>query len=159
MISTNKLKHLFWNTGKATYKQTQHCWPTTPNMVGCYMLRLFALSGACCWMLLRVVAQSLKAVKLFRQQLSTFLLFCDRRSTAMLDLFAQLFQHCWGHARSLCMVSKVLWVLSFPRYTAGPNIVESCCTHLHSTANTHTTTPNIVGATMVGVVASICTQP
>ena len=86
MISTNKLKHLFWNTGKATYKQTQHCWPTTPNMVGCYMLRLFALSGACCWMLLRVVAQSLKAVKLFRQQLSTFLLFCDRRSIA---------QQCW----------------------------------------------------------------
>ena len=55
-------------------------------MVGCYMLRLFALSGACCWMLLRVVAQSLKAVKLFRQQLSTFLLFCDRRS---------IVQQCW----------------------------------------------------------------
>ena len=46
------------------------------------MLRLFALSVACCWMLLRVVAQSLKVVKLFRQQLSTFLLFHDRRSVA-----------------------------------------------------------------------------
>ena len=37
-------------------------------------------------------------------------LFC---SATMLDLFAQLFQHCWGHARALHMVSKVLWVISF----------------------------------------------
>ena len=33
-------------------------------------------------MFLRVVAQSLKPVKLFSQQLPTFLLFCDRRSVA-----------------------------------------------------------------------------
>jgi len=37
----------------------------TPNIVGCYMLRPFAHPVACCWMLLRVVAQSLKPVKLF----------------------------------------------------------------------------------------------
>ena len=49
----------------------------------------------------------------------------------MLDLFAQLFQHCWGHAYALHMVSKVLWVISFPQNTAGPNIVESCCVRLH----------------------------
>ena len=56
------------------------------NIVGCYMLRPFAHPVACCWMLLRVVAQSLKPVKLFSQQLPTFLLFHDRRSVA---------QHCW----------------------------------------------------------------
>ena len=56
------------------------------NIVGCYMLRLFAHPVACCWMLLRVVAQSLKPVKLFSQQLPTFLLFRDRRSVA---------QQCW----------------------------------------------------------------
>ena len=72
--------------------------------------------------------------------------------------FAQLFQHCWGHARSLRMVYKDLWVVSFPRCTAGPNIVRSCCIRLHNTANTHATTPNIVGATMLGVVASVCTS-
>ena len=33
-------------------------------------------------MFLRVVAQSLKPVKLFSQQVPTFLLFCDRRSVA-----------------------------------------------------------------------------
>ena len=37
-------------------------------------------------MFLRVVAQSLKPVKVFSQQLPTFLLFCDRRSVA---------QQCW----------------------------------------------------------------
>ena len=50
------------------------------------MLRLFAHPVACCWMLLHLVAQSLKLVKLFSQQLPTFLLFRDRRSVA---------QQCW----------------------------------------------------------------
>ena len=75
----------------------------------------------------------------------------------MLDPFSQLFQHCWGHARSLRMVYKDLWVVSFPRWTAGLNIVGSCCIRLHTTANSHATTVNIVDATMLGVVASVCT--
>ena len=77
----------------------------------------------------------------------------------MLDPFAQLFQHCWGHARSLRMVYKDLWVVSFPRCTAGPNIVGSCCIRLHTTANTHATTHKNVGATVLGVVAFVCTKP
>ena len=32
-------------------KRTQHCWPATPNIVGCYMLCPFAH----CYMLLRAV--------------------------------------------------------------------------------------------------------
>ena len=77
----------------------------------------------------------------------------------MLDPFAQLFQHCWGHSRSLRMIYKDLWVVSFPRCTAGPNIVESCCIRLHTAANTHAANPKIAGATLLGVVASVCTQP
>ena len=50
------------------------------------MLRPFAHLVVCCWMLLRVVAQSLKPVKLFSQQLPTFPLFRDRQSIA---------QQCW----------------------------------------------------------------
>ena len=46
------------------------------------MLRPFAHPVACCRMLLRVVAQSLKPVKLFSQQLPTFLLFRKSRSVA-----------------------------------------------------------------------------
>ena len=90
----------------------------------------------------------------------SFVPWSPKRSATMLDLFAQLFQHCWGHTCSLRMVYKDLWVVSFPRCTAGPNIVGSCCIHLHTTANMYATTPNIVGATMLGVVASaVCTHP
>ena len=40
---------------------------------------------------------------------------------------------------------KVLWVVSCPRCTAGPNIVGSYRILLHITANTDATTPNTVG--------------
>ena len=36
---------------KAAGKRTQHCWPTTSNIVGCYLLRPFAnpvVVGCCC---------------------------------------------------------------------------------------------------------------
>jgi len=182
---------LVQRTPKAQCKRTQHCW----------MLHVASVCTLCC-MLLDVVAQSLKPVTLFSQQLPTFLLFCDRRRVAQQcwirlhsssyivslrgrrskgkgkgirardHALARKFplpfpvltpatqaKHCWNHARSLRMVYKDLWVVSFPRCTAGPNIVGSCCIRLHTTANMHATTPNIVGATMLGVVASVCTQP
>ena len=34
---------------------TWHCWPTTPNIVGCYILRPFAHPLGCCCVLLRKV--------------------------------------------------------------------------------------------------------
>ena len=43
---------------KAAGKRTQHCWPTTPNIVGCYILRPFANPVECHWVLLRVFPQS-----------------------------------------------------------------------------------------------------
>ena len=106
------------------------------NIVGCYMLRLFAHPVACCWMLLRVVAQSLYPVKLFSQQLPTFLLFRDhrlKRSATMLDPFAQFFQHCWGHERALCMVYKDFGL--YPSHDALQvptllRVVASVCTPL-----------------------------
>ena len=57
----------------------------------------------------------------------SFVPWSPKRSATMLDPFAQLFQHCWGRARSLRMVYKDLWVVSFPQCIAGPNIVKSCC--------------------------------
>ena len=54
------------------------------------MLHVASVCTPCC-MLLDVVAQSLKPVKLFNQQLPTFLLFRDRRSVA---------QQCWIRLRS-----------------------------------------------------------
>ena len=35
-----------------TWKRTQHCWPITLNIAGCYMLRPFSHSFACRWVLL-----------------------------------------------------------------------------------------------------------
>ena len=45
-----------WDTSetafKAPGKRTHHCWPTSSNLVWCYMFRLFAHPVACCWEML-----------------------------------------------------------------------------------------------------------
>ena len=69
----------------------QDCWPTTPSIAGFYMLRPFAHPVARCCVLLGVVAQRLKPVKLFSQQFPTFLLFRDRRSISL---------QCWIRSHS-----------------------------------------------------------
>ena len=52
---------------------------------------------------------------------------------------------------------KVLWVVSAPRCTEGPNSpFGRCCITLHTTANMDTTTPNIADPTTFGIVASVC---
>ena len=52
----------------------------------------------------------------------SFVPWWPRRSATTLDPFAQLFQHRWGHADALHMVSTVLWVVSFPRSTVGTSM-------------------------------------
>ena len=99
------------------------------------MLRPFAHPVACCWMLLRVVVQSLKPVKLFSQQLPTFLLFRDRRSVV---------QQCWirlysssnivgaTHAH-YAWITKTYGLYSFHDAQQVPNflgVVASVCTPL-----------------------------
>ena len=143
------------------------------------MLRRFVHPVTCCCMSLGAVARSLKPVKLSNQQLPTSLSFRDQRgveqqcwirlnSSSNISLRGRHLKgkgkgvlgaietrgpgrHCWGHARALHMVSKVFWIISFSRRTAGPNIVGSCRIRLHATANTDATTFNIVGPTMLGV--------
>ena len=151
-----------WFNNKTTWaacKRTQHCWPTTPN-INCWMLHVASICTPCCMLLDVVVCCCAKFETGQTFQPTTpnisFVPWSPNCSATMLDPFTQLFQHCWGHAHSLCMVYKDLWVVSFPRCTVGPKIVGSCSIRLHTTANTRATTPNIVGATMLGVVASIC---
>ena len=138
---------------KAPCIWTQHCW----------MLHVASVCTPCC-MLLDVAACCCAKFETGQSFQPTtpnisFVPWTSKRSATMLDPFAQLFQHCWGHERSLRMDYKDLWVVFFPRCTAGPKLVGSCCIRLHTTANTNATTPNIVGATMLGVVAPVCTQP
>ena len=112
-----------------------------------WMLHVASVCTPCC-MLLDVVAQSLKPVKLFRQQLPTFLLFLDRRSVA---------QQCWIRLHSSSNIvgathpHNAWFTKTYGLYPShdGPNIAGSCCIRLHTTANTHATTPKIVGATML----------
>ena len=115
-----------------------------------------------CWMLLRVVAQSLKPVKLFSQRLPTFLFFRDRRNVA---------QQCWIRLHNSSNIvgathAHYTWITKthglYPSHDALQvptllGVVASVCRHARN--NMHATTPNIVGATMLGVVASVSTQP
>ena len=129
------------------------------------MLHVVSVCTPCC-MLLDVVAcccAKFETGQTFQPATLniSFLPWSPERSTTMLDPFAQLFQHCWGHARSLRMVYKDLWVVSFPRHTVGPtnfwellnpfahhcqhgrnglnsqhcwrNNAGSCCVRLHAT--------------------------
>ena len=118
----------------------------------CCMLLLVV---ACCWELLRKVLTRSNLWVNNSPNFFKFVPWSPKLSATMLP-FALLFQHCWGHACALHLVSKALWVVSFHRCTACPSIVRSCRICLQTTANTDTTTPNIVGPPMLGVVWSIC---
>ena len=96
------------------------------------MLRPFVHPVACCWMLLRVVAQSLKPVKLSSQQLPTFLLFRDRRSVA---------QQCWIRLHS------------------SSNIVGATNAHyawITKTYGLYSSHDALQVTNLLGVVASVC---
>ena len=87
---------------------------------------------ACCWMLLGVVAQSLKPFKFFSQQLPTFLLFCDCRSVA---------QQCWIRLHGSSNI-------------VGCNALYAWITKTCGLFSSHDAlqVPNLLG-----VVASVCT--
>ena len=50
----------------------------------------------------------------------SFVPWSPKRSATMLDPFAQFFQHCWGHARLLRMVYRLMGFI-LPTCTAGLN--------------------------------------
>ena len=140
----------------APCKQTQHCCLVTPNILGCYMLR----RTPCC-MLLHVVACCAKfeTGQTF-EPTTPNISFVSWSPTYSATTFSQLFQHCWGHARALHMVSKFLRVVSFSRSrcTVNPNI--SCWKLLHPFVHHcqhgHNSYQNSC-PTMLGVSASVCT--
>ena len=123
------------------------------------------LDVTCCvrlYALLDVVAQSLKPVKLFSQQLLIFLLFLDRRSVAQQCLIRL---HSSSNIVGATHAHYAWFTKTYGLYPSHdtlqvPTLLGlSCCIRLHTTANMYATTPNIVAPTMLGVVASVCTQP
>ena len=96
---------------QAACKRTQHSWPKTPNIVGCYTLGPFAHPVAFCWMLLCFVAQSLKPVKLLapckRAQ------HCWPTSPTLLDVTWCVRLHTLLHfVGCFCLLSHKVWNLS-----------------------------------------------
>ena len=127
---------------------SQHCW----------MLHVASVCTPCCWMLLRVVAPSLKPVKLLSQQLPTFLLFRDRQSVAQQCWTVCIaLQNCWAtHAHYAWITKTCAGLYSSHDALQVPNllgIVASVCTPLP------TRTQQLPSPTMLGVVAPVCTQP
>ena len=135
------------------------------NIVGCYMVRPSAHPAACCYMLLYYVGsccakfetgQTLNWSK--QLLLPTFHLFRDHRSVA---------QHngsiCTARQTLLGPRTRIQYGLQsimgciLPTMHCTGKIVGSCCIRLHNTANKGAITVKIVGPTMSGVVASVCT--
>ena len=88
-----------------------------------------------------------RAKLLFCQSKPIAFFFCRSRCRRCRRCLSSLMLHPRGHARAL-------WVVSFPRCTAGPNNIHvgSSCIRLYTTANTDARTPNIVGPPILGVV-------
>ena len=137
-------------------QNSQHCW----------MLHVASVCTPCC-MLLDVVAccrAKFETGQTFQPTTPSifFVLLLPKRSTTMLDPFEQLFKHCWDHARSLCMVYKELMGCILPTMHCRS---QHCWELLHPFAHHCQHGRNssqhcyIVGATMLGVVASVCMQP
>ena len=100
-----------WTLFLSPCKWIQHCWATTPGIVGCYVLHPFAHPVACC-------CAKFETSQTYEQTTPniSFVPWSPKCFEIMLDLCARVFRHCWGHTRALHMVSKVLWVVSLPHH-------------------------------------------
>ena len=111
------------------------------NIVGCYILCPFAHPVACCcimfvaWCLWHKVWNRSNFWAKNSRTLFCFMI-SPKHSTTKSDLFVQLFQHCWGNACALHVVSFKftksygLIGVSFPRCSAGLNF-QQCWELLH----------------------------
>ena len=156
---TNLIKSLLNSSCQLLSQRFISPMPNWRNIVGqwpgCYMLRPFAHPVACCCVRVFLGPEYLR--KVWNRSNFLWNSWSLKRSATLLDPFVQLSQHSWGLARVWGVVYKTSWAASFPRYTEGSSIVGNCCIRLRITANTDVTTPNIVGPTVLEVVASVCT--
>ena len=156
---TNLIKSLLSSSCQLLSQRFISPVPNWRNIVGqwpgCHMLRPFAHPVACCCVRVLLGPEYLR--KVWNRSNFLWNSWSLKRSATLLDPFVQLSQHSWGLARVLGVVYKVSWAASFPRYTEGSSSVGNCCIRLRTTANTDVTTPNIVGPTVLEVVASVCT--
>ena len=134
--------------------------PTLFNVTCCVRLHiLFHVVGYCCVLLRKVGNRS----NFSANNSQPFFLFHDRRRVAQ-----QCGISCWIRLHSSSNINGArhahyAWFTKtyelYPTHDAlqVPTLLGVSCIRLQTTANTHATTPN--NATMLGVVASVCTQP
>ena len=148
---------------KAPCKQTQHCWPTTPNIVGCHMLRPFAhhcqqgrnnsqncwsnIAGNCCILLNTTANKDATTHYIVGPTLLGIVAsYWTPLPTRTQQLPKLLVQHCWEllhpfehHCQQGRNNSQNCW----------SNIAGNCCILLNTTGNKDATTHNIVGSCCV----------
>ena len=95
-----------WTQCSLLANNTQHCWPTTPNIVGPNNVVTCCVHLHATTTMLALVAFSLKPVKLL-----------GPRKWTRCSLLANNTQHCWPTTPNI----------------VGPNNVVTCCVHLHGT--------------------------
>ena len=100
----------------------------TNNSQHCWMLHVASVFTPCS-MLLDVVACCCAKFETGQTfQPTTPNIWSPKRRATMLDPFAQLFQHCCGHARSSRMDYKDLWVVPLPTRTKQlPTLLAQQC--------------------------------
>ena len=119
----------------------------TNNSQHCWMLHVASVCTPCCMLLRKVWNQSNFSAKNPQHFYCSVIAEDERNNVrSVCTALATLL----GPRKLITQVYKDLWVVSFPRCTAGTNIVGSCCICLHTTSNMHATTPNIVGRNNVG---------
>ena len=125
------------------------------------MLRLFAHPVASCWMLLRVVGQSLKSVILLAPCKRTHHCWLTNPNIVgcyMLRLFAHPVASCWMLLRVVGQSLKSVILLAPCKRThhcwlTTPNIVGGCCVRLHVALVVYTWSLNSLVFAKIQVIA------
>ena len=140
LLQSHPLRHFRYLNQSRTHRvvvcPVSCCWPLDAtllanNFLHCWTLHVASVCKPCC-MLLDVVAQNLKPVKLFSPHLPTLLLFRDHRSVA---------QQCWIRLQS------------------SSNIVGATHAHYASITKTYglySSHDALQVPNLLGVVASVC---
>ena len=125
------------------------------------MVSPFAHPAVCCYMLCFVGSCCAKfEINFWSNQLllPTFLLFRDHRSVAQHDgSICTARQTLLGPRTRIQYGLQILMGCILPTMHCTGKIVGSCCIRLYTTANKGARTLKIVGPTMLGVVAFVCT--
>ena len=127
----------------------QKCWNSYENGSNIVVLR-FGYHGT-----KELLAEKFDWFQTLRNKTPQHPTTCNRMCERTQDVTSNNVGRCWP--TMLRPFARSLMGCILPTVHCRSNIIGRCCISLHATANTHATISNITGATMLGVVASVCT--